>query len=384
MSEKTPRSETKRPPTIILPGISGCDKEGCLDRLVSYADKRGHRIKVYRTGEMVFEHARKLGKPLNPVNVLNADTELFAGYRCDILRQIHAEISSDAFAEKYDAAIIDIHGCFYWQDRVEGMIDRSLNLFDSADLVLMLIDDYRPILKRLNAREQWREQELTPLKVLLWQNFEFVVTKQWAESKELRFLVVPTAQRPSTLYRLIFHPEIEVAYVATPISFCRDTKNRRKIDRLMRMVDQYYVVIDPLAVEVVGAVKIRTNRDLKSELAVYHQIVHRDERWFVQEVDRFIAYWPKGTVPTGLREDLKRYPRLLKKVIKAWPEVICSPGKMFETGFAFRSTKSVWVVYEPGEASPFTTHYATHFFRGVKALLAHLKKLHPERAKTKW
>lgn len=362
----------RRTKLIVATGISGCGRKEYLGAWESYAKRLGKKVKIFSVGEMIFKHAEEIGLSLNPENILNVNLDTLQALRSAVLTSILDEVA-DA---DYDAVIICVHGFFFWQKRLMIAMDRFLNQFQ-ADMFLTFIDDFRNILGRLDARPQWKGEQLSVSEILLWQNAEVELTAFLSEIRRTPFYAVPTCQPASTLYKLVFHPEIEPVYVAMPISHFRDPADRKQIDRFIRKLDRYFTVFNPLSVEVVGAVEIRRNKQaFKENRSIYHHIVYRDLRWFVRGVKKIIVFWPRPKPPAALRKH--------KQAVALWPEAVPSPGADHETHVAFTEGKDVWVVFLPKKASPFITHYSTGMFQSENEFFAFLAKTYPDRANYRW
>jgi adenylate kinase len=364
--------KTKDKKVVIATGISGCGRKEYLEEWKKYSFKRGKIVKIFSVGEMIFSHAEEIGLKLDKVNILNVNLDTLQALRSAVLTRVLDEILNT----EYDVAVICVHGWFFWKKRLMIGLDRFMNQFQ-PDMYLTFIDDFRNILARLDSRPQWKEEELSSFEILLWQNAEVELTAILAEFQHKPFFTIPTRQPVSTLYKLIFHPEIEPVYVAMPISHFRDPKDRSRIDRFIRQLDRYFTVFNPLSVEVVGAIDIGNDKkSIKENMPIYHHIVYRDLRWFVRGVKKVIVFWPRPKPPASFSK--------YKKISAAWPETIPSPGADHETHVAFTEGKDVWVVFLPKKASPFITHYATRLFRSESEFFNFLEKNYPERSNLRW
>ncbi|MDP3947823.1 MAG: hypothetical protein Q8Q41_04010 [bacterium] len=364
--------ERHRTKIIVATGISGCGRKGYLEAWERYAKRRGKRVKVFSVGELIFKHAETIGMTLNAENILNVNLDTLQALRSAVLTRILDEVA-DA---NYDAVIICIHGFFFWKKRLMIAMDRFLNQVPT-DMFLSFIDDFRNILGHLETRSQWKDEELSVSEILLWQNAEVELTALISELQCKPFFTMPTCQPASTLYKLVFHPEIEPVYVAMPISHFQDPADRKHIDRFIKRLDRYFTVFNPLSVEVVSAIDIGRNKtEFKKNLPVYHHIVYRDLRWFVRGVKKIIVFWPRPKPPAAFAKN--------KKLAALWPDTVPSPGADHETHVAFTEGKDVWVVFLPRKASPFITHYATELFQSEKEFFYFLAKTYPERKDYKW
>lgn len=338
---------------IIAAGISGCGRKEYLAGWLDYCQSAGRNVKVFNVGELMFEHAYRIGIELSRENILNADPDLLQVLRSAVFEGIMAELSNGK-AQGLDSAVVCIHGFFFWKRRFQRSYDRFLNYF-KPDMFVTFIDDFRNISTRLSSRPQWQKEELSHAEVLTWQNVEVEVTSGLAEFAEKPFFTLPTGQPTSTLYKLVFHPEIEPVYVAAPISHFRKPEEREIIDRFIAGIDRYFTVFNPLTVEIIGAMKISDISDFQ-KLTVAHHIVHRDLYWLVRSAKKVIVLMPGAP----------------------------SPGVDHETHEAYDKTKDVWVVYLGEETSPFVTYFNTAIFKGEKEFFDFLDKKYPGRKDLKW
>lgn len=337
---------------IIATGISGVGEKSYFKALQEYSERRGKRVGVFHAGEMLLDRAADIGLNLNSENILNADPDLLNALRLSVFKDIDADIAKNA--GYYDAVIFSVHSFFYWKKRFHRAHDRSLGQF-APDLFLTCIDDGAKILERLSGRAQWRDEGLTALKVLDWQNIEVETTSGLADFVAKPFFALAVAQPISTLHKLMFHPEIEPVYVAMPITHLKSPEARARIDIFIRRLDRYFAVFNPLAIDMVGAVPLD---DPNFDLTPHHHTVHRDLYWLVRQAKKIIVYWPEKIVP--------------------------SPGREHETHAAFTKTKDVWVIY-PGEgASPFVTYFNTKIFHDEESFFKFLDERYPERKDLNW
>lgn len=337
---------------ILTTGISGVGEKKYLKEWEDYCAKRGKKVKVFNVGEMMLKHAHSCGIKLKKKNFLNADKDLLQMDRSAVFAGILADISVNSGS--YDAVVICMHAFMFWKEKLYRTYDRFLKKF-SPDMYITFIDDFRNIAHRLGQKGEWRGK-LTYTKILYWQNIEVEVTSGWADFSDKPFFALATGQPISTLYKLIFHPEIETVYVKMPISHFREPEKRVMIDEFIKELDKPFTVFSPLAVEIVGAFPVDKFDD-EETLTINNHIVHRDLYWFVHQCDIGVTLWP-GVVP--------------------------SPGVNHETHESYTKTKDEWVIYLGSEASPFITYFNTEFFRSQEEFFEYVYKKYPERKNLSW
>jgi len=197
---------------------------------------------------------------------------------------------------------------------------------------------------------------LTFTKILHWQNIEVESARGLANIRNKPFFALPTGQPAWTLYKLIFHPEIETVYIKMPISHFREPEKRVVIDDFIKELDKPFNVFSPLSCEVVGSTPIDKFDDLEIQTIDNH-VVHRDLDWFVEQCDMGV---------------------------NLWPELVPSPGVNHETHRSYIRTKEEWSVYLGKERSPFISYFNTGFFKSVEDFFEFVYKKYPERKNLVW
>lgn len=343
---------------VFTSGISGCDRKRYCGDFVGYSNSRGKRIEVFDVGRMMIQQAYDIGYPINLKNILHADKAFLAALRSAVFTKIANEIKTRLTG--YDAVIINMHSWLFGKEIFWLTCDRFLGAFldeHPADLYITFIDDFRHIYSRLAQRDQWSGEKLTYTKILSWQNIEVELTRGcFANTRQKPFFTLPTGQPVWTLYKLIFHPEIETIYVKMPISHLRALEKREIVDKFIKKLDKPFNVFSPLSVEVVGVTTIDKFDDEEIQTIDNH-VVNRDLDWFVEQCD------------IG---------------VNLWPEVVPSPGVDHETHRSFMRAKEEWTVYLGKERSPFISFFNTGFFRSVEEFFEFVYKKYPERKNLSW
>ncbi|MBI2635565.1 MAG: hypothetical protein HYW79_03445 [Parcubacteria group bacterium] len=342
---------------VFTSGISGCDRKRYCGDFVKYGNSRGKKIEVFDIGRMMIQQAYDIGYPINLKNILHADKAFLAALRSAIFTKIGNEIRSRLFS--YDAVIINMHNWLFGKELFwltsDRFLDNFLNEFP-ADIYITFVDDFRHIYNRLSQREQWDSERLTYTKILYWQNIEVEFTRGLANTRYKPFFALATGQPAWTLYKLIFHPEVETVYVKMPISHFRAPEKREIIDNFIKELDKPFNVFSPLAVEIVGVTPINQFDDEEIR-TIDHHVVNRDLDWFVEQCDLGI---------------------------NIWPEVVPSPGVDHETHRSYIRTKEEWTVYLGKERSPFISFFNTGFFRSTEEFFEFVYKKYPERKNLSW
>ena len=324
---------------VITTAISGSRRKEYLRKLKAYAEKRGKRVKIYDVGPMMIEHANSIGLNMNLDNVLNAPPSVISAVRSAVFEKIAGELPEQM--KKNDAVFINIHAMFFWKKVFVRAWDNYYVSQLNPDMFLSLVDDAISVDRELRKRTQWKRERMTMNDILLWRNVDTEMTASWAEMHRKPFYSIPSQSDTKLLFRILFEPETEKVYAAMPLTHFSGAAGQREVDRFIERLEKYFIIFDPREVEMVEqwTPSLRTPR-------VLHQIVNRDMYWFIKQVDRVIAYFPKP---------------------------VSSPGVVNELREAHETNKEAWLVYPKGSAiSPFLTYYSNMVFRGPEELFRYL------------
>lgn len=349
----------KKPVRVLATGISGANEKEYQERhrvfCESFSDESlRKKVKSFNVGDLMYAYADMVGRNLSGVknNILHVYPEERLAWRSVVLKGILDELS---ICKNLDAAIVNVHGWLINKEIAQIAIDPYLRKY-SADMYIVFIDNYERILERLRLRSQWQDENLTEEKILKWQNHEVELTMFLAQFMEKPFFAVPTAQPASTLFKLLFHPEIEPVYAAMPISFFKAPEQQDRIDKFFGRISPYFTVFDPRTVEAVGAMSAD---DFKNEtkMTIANHIVHRDMTWLVQQSKKIIAYWPEDAYSSGMDHEIHH---------------------------AYIRGMDVWVIYLGSKTSPFVPFFSTRIFRSEDDFVEFLEKKYPERKNLVW
>ncbi len=331
---------------IIATSVSGSGRKEYLSLLARYAKKLGKKVKVYHVGQMLFEHAKKVGINLTPENVLNTNPATISAIRGAVFENILANLVQDR--KENDAVIISIHSIFFWKKRFVRAYDRFYLNKLNPDMFVTIFNKAPDILRVLNSRQQWKPEKLSLQEILLWQNVEVEMTASWAEIDRKPFYVISVLQPINTLYRLIFEPWIEPVYVCMPITHLKKKADKDKVERFVKKLEKYFVVFNPL--------KLDTILGRKFDLASYHHTVNQDLYWLIKQSKKVIAYFPK---------------------------IIASAGVINELKEAYETDKDVWLIFPSKERSPFLIYFSSQIFESAEEFFKFLKRYTHEKKKNK-
>lgn len=163
--------------------------------------------------------------------------------------------------------------------------------------------------------------------VLNWMNEEVSLAEDWAKFMEIPHYVIPVAQHPLSVYKLIRYGDIPSWYVSYSMTHA-DTKMRREINDVIKRLCGYGLVIDPQCIELPNHDKV-DEADMRAMCAY---TVHRDLHWFVGKVGAVVAIHPYTERPP------------------------LSTGMMDELGHARDYLKPRYMIFPPEHVSPFTSN----------------------------
>lgn len=338
---------------IICTGISGSGRKEYLDRFVLYAGKLGKKVKVHHVGQLMIERAKRDGLNITPKNILNTNRHTMQALRSGVYESILRSFKDDH--KKYDLIVVSIHGFFYWKKTFHHSYDHHYITRFKPDLFITVMRDPVDVRETLAEREQWKRERLTEEEVALWQNVETEVIATWAEFSGCPYYAFFNVQRLCTLYKLVFLPKMESAYISMPMTHMMEGRNRARVDRFIKKLEQYFVVFVPnigkgKIPEVSEALSKRTHARYTNS----YQMVKVDLDILLHQSKRIIVFFPKA---------------------------VSSPGVINELREAHETNKEAWLIYPSKSASPFLIYYYDRSFLNEKQFfqfLEHEKKGVPQ------
>ena len=322
---------------VFTTGISGCDEKEYLKQFRDFSAERGKRVKIYDIGEMMFEHASRIGILITKKNVLNTNPHILNSLRGAVIEKILANLEEDK--KKYDVTVLGMHAMFFWKKIFIRAFDQySLDRIN-PDMFLTFIDNSVKIKKRLDEREQWKDQKLEENEIMLWQNVEVEMTGVFAQMQKKPFFVLPIGHDSEILYKLIFHPNMEPVYISMPMTHQASATDKERVTKFAKELNKYYTVFDPRTIEI----SAREDEDR----TVYYQTINRDLYWLIRQS---------------------------KKVIGFFPSIILSTGVINELREGYETNKEVWLIFPSNHRSPFTDYFTTKIFENERQFFDFVKK----------
>lgn len=323
---------------IICTGISGSGRKEYLDKFSAYSDKLGQKVKVYHVGQLMLERAKRDGLNITPKNILNTNRHTMQALRSGVYESILRTFREDH--KKYDLIIVSIHGFFYWKKTFHHSFDHHYIARFKPSLFITVMRDPVDIETTLNKREQWKKEHLNEQEISLWQNVETEVIATWAELSKCRYYAFYDKQRLCTLFKLVFIPDMESTYISMPMTHMVDEVSRKKVERFIRKLEEYFVVFVPMINKgKFPEVSQQLTRKNHTAYTNSYQTVKIDLDILLHQSDRIIVFFPKPTA---------------------------SPGVVNELREAHETNKEAWIIYPSKLASPFLIYYYDRSFLSEK------------------
>lgn len=362
-----PRRHANR--RVAVTGQVGVDKKPFLDKLANLAQARGHAVKVYHVGDLMYTEApdvvrgRILDLPLGRLNSLR--------------RAVFKDILADV--DRHETVIVNTHAAFRWKHGLFPAFDHDQMLKLDADLYITLVDNLDAVHERLT-----REHDLPhSLKdVLVWREEEILATEILAAAVRGhgRFYVMARGIEDNTLeafFRLIFKPETKKVYPSFPMTHVMDLPaTLAEIDAFRATLAEHFITFDP------------GDLDEKRLLFEAGSATQRGETKFAVQVNGRGVAFDVGEVTSIAKDiDAQIYARDFKlidqadMIVSLVPELPngkpgLSSGVERELQHAHEATKEVYIVWQPKvEPSPFVTETATKVFATTEQALQHFQQL---------
>jgi adenylate kinase len=361
-----------RPPggvRVAVTGQVGVEKKPFLERLADLARQRGHGVKLFHVGDMMYAEApdirkgRILDLPLARLNSLR--------------RAVFKDILSEA--ERHPTVIVNTHAAFRWKHGLFPAFDHDhMTAFD-ADLYITLVDNVDAIHERL-ARDH--DVSHTLKDILVWREEEILATEILASAVRGHgcFYIFARGIEENTLeslYRLIFRSATRKVYPSFPMTHVMDMpETLADIDAFRASLAEHFITFDP--------------GDLDEKRLLSDAVAARERgesRIDIEVQGRKVAFDVAELNAIARDIDAQIYARDFKlidqsdMIVSLIPELPTgkpglSSGVERELQHAYETTKEVYVVWRPAaEPSPFITETATRVFRTTEEALEHFHKL---------
>jgi len=326
--------------------IAGMDDLSYLEKVVALGRQNGREVRVF---DAVREFTKGGKKPLE--RLLGTTDYVFELTREREYEKIGYQISKYGFKD----VIVRCPATVEWNRINRKFKDhRILKEFIQPDLIVTLIDAEWLIRQKLDQPppndlflKTLKERHHNIYEVLSWMNEEVSLSEDWAKHMGIPHHVIAVKEPPECLYKLVTHPDPWVVYASYSMTYATP-EMREEVNRIIRRLREYAVVIDPQTVELSAYADLETDREV-----IYAYTVHRDLHWYVGKVDAVVAIHPYPERPP------------------------LSAGMMDELGHARDYMKARYMIFPKG-FSPFTTDSYIekgHLFENANELFRYLDEV---------
>ena len=320
---------------VFCSGISGSERKQYLEEVKEYAKLNGKEIRIYDLEAYMYKVSKEYNIEFRKDSFLNL------GKRSkDFLRAAAFESMLRDLDTKF-TSIVTSHATFFWKDDFSLAFDFSYLEILKPDMYITIIHSIHRIKENLESGGGIKL--LSDEEILYWQNVECLSTRIMAQAKKKEFYLIARRQPPSTLFNLIFRPEVRRVYLSYPMSFASE-EMVKKIKSFRRKLEEKFIVFDPGTVEeieMIGKLNYRARR------IVVNQTVSRDFQ-LIDQSDFVVAYFP---------------------------EIIFSSGVDSECIHASNTGKKVWIVFPNSTIPPFTSYHADRVFKSEEEFYEFLENL---------
>jgi nucleoside 2-deoxyribosyltransferase len=271
-------------------------------------------------------------------------------YRRPLRALAFQEISHGLKLSPDSLFMVDLHLSFRWFAYMTKGFEPHvlLNFADDIRCFVNVVEESPKIRERL-VKTSWGDREI--LELLISRDEELLLTDLFADAcGPVECFAVSKAEPPSTLERLIWHPEFKKVYLAFPITNIREEKDLlNEVEDFRDKIREFLVVFDPYSVreyeETYNRAEMRALRRQVGETTV-----ERDFR-FIDQADALIAYFPKKVASKGVDAEMSHAFRSGKPIYLYCPEEI-EGGPFAVSPSHFRSRREDFVELLRQELAP--------------------------------
>jgi adenylate kinase len=330
---------------IFLTAVSECDKKGFVEDTVRIAKLNGKEVNYISMGDMLMDKLKSNRNiTYNTNKILNMPPEHRATHIEGIIKELKSEI------DKHEHNIITGHAVFYWKNVFTNAFNCNCLKDLNPDMYITLIDNAEKINQNMESSPQFHSQQYSTEKILAWQNVEVITTQTWAQYAQKDHFILPRHNSNGLLYKLMFHPEIELVYASFPMSHIKSQKTVERIDNFVKKLDERFATITPRSIEL-------SKKFVKEDGS---QTVLRDTSWWTSKVKKVIAYYATD-------EDEILPPEEVKLPFSA--------GVWTEIKEGHDTTKDIYGIFpRKDHYGPFEEHYLENLFFNEEAFFKQLDK----------
>lgn len=300
--------------------IAGMNDQQYIDDVVEMGQKDNLLIDSFNLIERLEKRNKTLARMLGTTN-----------YLFEVLREReYAKIGFELQKTLCKNALIRVPATIQWNHINFKLKDhKEVAEFLEPDVIVTLIDaewSIRQNISSMKPKDQFQrtiqQDDFSIREILTWMNEEVSLAEDWAKHLGVKHYIIPIAQGPESLYKLVKYPDIPSFYVSYSMTHS-DEPTRKEINKTIEQLNEYGLVIDPQAIEIGDHYETE-----KDKQATFSYTVHRDLHWFVGKVDAIVAIHPYANRPplsTGMMDELGHARDYLKKRYMIFPHPKQSP-----------------------------------------------------------
>jgi len=340
---------------VICTGTSGSGKLEYLRGALAASETLGKKIYLFNVGDLMFKKADELESPTSPEKILDLSPSTLRSLRAAVFEEILKK------AEKVENCVISTHACFRWKNYLMPAFDVHYLNELKPDLYITLIDSILNVSKRLEESPVWRGR-LSLKDILIWRDEEIFVTRMMASYQRKPYYVVAGEQPPSTVYNLMFRPEVPKIYLSFPITLMHsDAAKMQEVREFRDRLRGHFEVFDPLAVE-------------DTELT-YGVSKEEAKGYDLAEIDPEFAITPSERGEIADQTVIRDYMLIDQSdmVVVYYPTDKTSPGVLCEIIYGSTNNKEVYAIFKE-RVSPFLKFHCTKVFADQESFFDYLRQ----------
>ncbi len=351
---------------VVVTGPVGVDKKPFLTRLTEHASSRGHDVRLFNVGDMMYAEA----PDVSPGRILDIPLARLKALRRSVFKEILSEVNS------HETVIVNTHAAFRWRHGLFPGFDHDQMLQLDADLFVVLIDNVDAVHERLDREHEIRH---TLKDILVWREEEILATEVLANAVRGHgsfYILARGVEKLSlmALYRLIFHEHRKV-YPSFPMThILAHPAILREVDAFRRTMAEHFIAFDPADLEDKTLQKSATEAAAHGQTTITVHINGRDMNYSVAEAQQVARDIDAQIYARDFK--LIEQSDMIVSLIPAMPDgsPCLSSGVERELQHAHECAKGVFVIWRsPAEPSPFITETATCVFRDVAEAMKHFQ-----------
>lgn len=300
---------------IFCTGISGTDIRRYVAKVKNLAASGKKSLHIHNVGDMMKKEAISDDPDVNWDRILDGDDKALRLLRTGVFKDITYKIKDTPD----DTHLIICHLSFRWRAYITRGFDSHIleNLRTKIRFFATIIDDLDKIRDNLK-RTSWGRRKI--LELALWRDEEVFLTSLLADIfGRTEHFIIPLQQPESTLYKLIFEPNIPKVYLSFPITnILGDSAAKREIEEFRDRIRDFLVVFDPYAIKDYDLTyRVDDMKAIRVEIG--DQTKDRDFR-FIDQSDAIVVYYPKKVASKGVDAEMAHAFKTGKRIFLYTPD----------------------------------------------------------------